>query len=144
MLTIEYIRDLCENYFLIYVNYVKNQSSFWWQYFKYHTQQCWCDFFIIPFFSRFVSFSTTEGPDYRFPIISTNNLPAEWRLDVEDDDTALEYDDKLNLVYSPRPSNVIDRFEAENQFVRYNASVHIDDNDSKSNVQTLMFFISTT
>ena len=66
--------------------------------------------------------------------MSTNNLPAEWRLDIEDDDIALEYDDQLNLVYSPRPSNLIDLFEAGGQFVRRVVPVFIEDNDSKANM----------
>ena len=66
--------------------------------------------------------------------MSTNNLPAEWRLDIEDDDIALEYDDQLNLVYSPRPSNLIDLFEADGQFVRRVVPVFIEDNDSKANM----------
>ena len=73
----------------------------------------------------------TVGKDYRFYQVSTNNLPTQWRLDIEDDDIALEYDDRLNLVYSPRPSWLISRFEANNQFVRIDAPVYIQDNDSK-------------
>ena len=83
---------------------------------------------------RKCSFSSTEGPDYRFSAVSTNNLPAEWRLDIEDDDIALEYEDQLNLVYNPRPSNLIDRFEADGQFVRSVVSVFIKDNDRKANM----------
>jgi len=63
--------------------------------------------------------------------VSTNSLPAEWRLDIEDDDIALEYDDQLNLIYNPLPSNLIDRFEAGGQFVRRVVLVSIEDNDSK-------------
>ena len=63
--------------------------------------------------------------------MSTDSLPAEWRLDIEDDDIALEYDDQLSLVYYPRPSNLIDRFEADGQFVRRVVLVFIEDNDSK-------------
>ena len=66
--------------------------------------------------------------------MSTNNLPAEWRLDIEDDDIALEYDDQLNLVYSPRPSNLIDLFEADGQFVRNVVPVFIKDSDSMANM----------
>ena len=83
------------------------------------------------------SFST-EGPDYRFSTVSTNNLPAEWRLDIEDDDVALEFTDQLNLVYRPRPSNLIDRFEAGGQFVRSNVPVYIADNDCKTNTHYCM------
>ena len=71
--------------------------------------------------------------------MSTNNLPAEWRLDIEDDDIALEYDDQLNLMYTPRPSNVIDRFEADGQFVRSVVPVFIEDNDSKDNMFRVKF-----
>ena len=71
--------------------------------------------------------------------MSTNNLPAEWRLDIEDDDIALEYDDQLNLVYNPRPSSVIDRFEADGQFVRSVVPVFIEDNDSKDNMFRVKF-----
>ena len=66
--------------------------------------------------------------------MSTNNLPAEWRLDIEDDDIAFEYDDQLKLVYNPRPSNLIERFEAGGQFVRRVVPVFIKDNDSKGNM----------
>ena len=83
---------------------------------------------------RKCSFSSTEGPDYRFSAVSTNNLPAEWRLDIEDDDIALEYEDQLNLVYNPLPSNLIDRFEAGGQFVRSVVSVFIKDDDRKTNM----------
>ena len=79
-----------------------------------------------------MSFSFTEGPDYRFSTVSTNNLPAEFRLDIEDDDIALEFNDQLRLVYLPRPSNLIDRFERDGQFIRSSVSVFIEDNDSKA------------
>ena len=62
----------------------------------------------------------------KFPLIISQ--------DIEDDDIALEYDDQLDLVYFPRPSNLISRFEADNQFVRTNVPVHIQDNDSKLNI----------
>ena len=71
--------------------------------------------------------------------MSINNLPAEWRLDIVDDAIALEYDDQLNLVYSPRPSNVIDQFEADGQFVRSVVPVFIEDNDSKANIGQILF-----
>ena len=63
--------------------------------------------------------------------MSTNNLPAEWRLDIEDDDIAFEYDEQLNLVYNPRLSNLIDQFELDDQFVRKIVSVFIKDNEGK-------------
>lgn len=87
-----------------------------------------------------ILFSNTEGPDYRFSTVSTNNLPAEWRLDIEDDDIALEYEDQLNLVYNPRPSSVIDRFEVAGQFVRSVVQVFIEDNDSKKNMYAVHIF----
>ena len=37
-------------------------------------------------------------------------------------------------MYSPRPSNLIDRFEADGQFVRSVVRVTIEDNDSKANM----------
>ena len=83
------------------------------------------------FINRNASFSSAEGPDYRFFSISTNNLPAEWQLDIEDNDIALEFEDQLNLVYYPRPFNIITRFEADKQFVRNITSVYIEDNDRK-------------
>ena len=89
-----------------------------------------------------ILFSFTEGSDYRFSEVSTNNIPAEWRLDIQDDDIALEYDDQLNLTYSPRPSNVIDRFEADGQFVRSTVAVYIEDNDGKPNMLAIMFCIN--
>ena len=89
------------------------------------------------FVNRTASFSSVEGPDYRFSTTSTNHLPAEWRLDIEDNDIALEYDDQLNLVYYPRPfSNITTRFEAGKQFIRSKTCVYIEDNDRKP---TLMF-----
>ena len=63
--------------------------------------------------------------------MSTNELPAEWQLDIEDDDIALEHGDQFNLVYTPRPSNIVDLFEADGQFVRSVISVSIEDNDRK-------------
>ena len=83
-------------------------------------------------------FSFTEGPDYRFSIVSTSNLPAEWRLDIKYDDIALEHDDQLNLVYNPRPSNLIDRFEADGQFVRRIVPVFIEDIDSKTKMTCIL------
>ena len=85
-------------------------------------------------------FPFTEGSDYRFSSIFTNTLPAEWLLNIEDDDIALEYDDQLILVYSPHPSTMIDRFEESNQFVRYNTSVHIVDNESKPYMHNVLFY----
>ena len=64
--------------------------------------------------------------------MSTNILPTEWQLYIKDDYIALEYDEQLNLQYSPRPSNLISRFENENQFIRSTVSVTIEDNDSKA------------
>jgi len=66
--------------------------------------------------------------------VSTSNLPAQWILDIEDDEIALEYDDQLNLVYNPRPSILIDRFESDGQFVRSVVQVFIKDNDSMANM----------
>jgi len=83
------------------------------------------------FINRTASFSSAEGPDYRFSNTSTNHLPAEWQLDIEDNDISLEFEDQLNLVYYPRPFNIITRFEADKQFVRNIASVYIEDNDRK-------------
>ena len=87
-------------------------------------------------------FSFTEDSDYKFSAASTNNLPAEWRLDIQDDDITLEYDDQLNLTYSPRPLNVIDWFEADGQFVRSTVAVYIEDNDGKLNMLALTFHIN--
>lgn len=80
--------------------------------------------------------SSTVNRDYRFNTLSTNARPTEeqaleWRLDIEDDDLALEYAEQLNLVYSPRISDLIDRFEAGGQFIRHTVPVFIMDNDSK-------------
>ena len=85
--------------------------------------------------------SFTEGSDYRFLAASTNTLPAEWTLDIQDDDIALEYDDHLILTYSPLPFNLTDRFKADGQFVRSTAAVYIEDNDGKTNMLAIMFCI---
>lgn len=74
----------------------------------------------------------TEGSDYTFVEVSTNNLPAEWQVNVEDDDIALEFRDELQLVYIPRGPNLIPDFESDNQFVRSTVRIYIEDNDSKT------------
>lgn len=51
-----------------------------------------------------------------------------------DDEVALEYEDKLSLVYSSLDHSLIARFEEDKQFVRSNISVYIEDNDGKFNM----------
>lgn len=74
----------------------------------------------------------TENLDYTFVEVSTNNLPAEWQVNIEDDDIALEFGDELELVFTPRSASLIPEFERNNQFVRSTLRIYIEDNDSKT------------
>lgn len=87
---------------------------------------------LVVTFSPLTFIYLTEGSDYTFVEVSTNNLPAEWQVNVEDDDIALEFGDELELVYGPRSANLIPEFERDNQFVRSTLRIYIEDNDSKT------------
>ena len=50
-----------------------------------------------------------------------------------DDDITLEYDDRINLVFtlSPPVSNLVAILEAQNEYLRDIATVIIEDNDGR-------------
>ena len=52
-------------------------------------------------------------------------------MNIVDDDIALEYRDRLTVVYLPQSPAVITDFEEDNQFIRSTILVYIEDNDSK-------------
>ena len=73
----------------------------------------------------------TDGKDFVLTEVSTSILPMEWQVNIVDDDIALEYSDRLRVVYLPQSLAVIADFERDNQFVRSSILVYIEDNDSK-------------
>ena len=57
---------------------------------------------------------------------------TEIRLFTSNDETTLEYDDRVILTFTPDNPAFITGLEAEGEYVRYTATVYIIDNDSKS------------
>ena len=54
-------------------------------------------------------------------------------METIDDDITLEYDDRINLVFtlSPPVSNLVAMLEAQNEYLRDIATVIIEDNDGR-------------
>ena len=63
------------------------------------------------------------------PITFVNE--TEIRLLTSNDETTLEYDDRVILTFTPDNPALIRGLEAEGEYVRDSAIVHIIDNDSK-------------
>ena len=62
--------------------------------------------------------------------ISVENV-AEVRLFTSNDEIALEYNDRIILTFTPDNPMLIPGLDAEGEYVRDSATVHIIDDDSK-------------
>ena len=68
--------------------------------------------------------------------ISVENV-AEIRLFSSNDETTLEYDDRVILTFTPDNPALITGLEAQGEYVRDTATVNIIDNDSKCCISVL-------
>ena len=70
------------------------------------------------------------------PIPVSNSV--EIRLFTINDETTLEYDDRVILTFTPDNSALIPGLEAEGEYIRHTATVHIIDDDSKCCISVLV------
>ena len=56
---------------------------------------------------------------------------TEIRLFISNDETTLEYDDRVILTFTPDNPALIPGLEAQGEYIRHTATVNIIDNDSK-------------
>ena len=61
---------------------------------------------------------------------------TEIRLFIANDQTTLEYNDRVTLVYTPRNPAIIPGLEAAGEYVRSRATVNIIDNDCEFRTST--------
>ena len=79
----------------------------------------------------FVSLSAGDTDFERLqPIVFTNSTVI--RLFTANDEITLEYDDRVLLRFTPDNSGLIPGVEAEGEYIRDTAILHIIDNDSKN------------
>ena len=75
-----------------------------------------------------------EASDFEslLPITVTNTATINIRLFTTNDDISLEYDDRVQLVYTPYHPALITGVEGLGQYIRTTATVRIiDDDDCK-------------
>ena len=67
---------------------------------------------------------------------------AEIRLIARNDETTLEYDDSIILTFTPDNPALIPALEAQGEYTRDTATVHIIDNDSEAAYFSVCLFDS--
>ena len=81
---------------------------------------------------KFFISSSAASQDYQhFEPVGTSESGATSVMFVTwDDETTLEYDDSVNLIFTPRNPLLIDGIEDTGEFIRDTATVNIIDTDS--------------